>query len=72
MKKSISITISSDTPFKIIRPGEEKQGTIQNFHFSSKIQAITLLKEYFDIDLTYQHLKQKGTVNINGYQVYIK
>ena len=72
MKKSISITITSDIPFKIVRPGEKKYTQIQNFHFSSKIQAITLLKEYFDIDLTDQDLKQKGTVNKNNYQVYIK
>jgi len=72
MKKSISITVTSGEPFKIIRPGEEKYSNIQNFRFSSKIQAIKQLKKHFNIDLTYQHLKQKGIVKIDDYQIHVK
>jgi len=72
MKKSITITITSDTPFKIIRGTEEKYTNIQNIRFTSKIQAITELKKRFNIELNYQHLKQGSIYNNNGFQVHIK
>jgi len=72
MRKSITITITSDIPFKIIRGTEEKYTTIQNIRFTSKIQAITELKKRFNIELNYQNLKQGTVYNNNGYQLHIK
>ncbi|MDD2627814.1 MAG: hypothetical protein PHD20_02890 [Clostridia bacterium] len=72
MKKSITITVTSEQPFKIQRGEQEKYTNIQNIHFTSKIQAITELKKRFNIELNYQHLKQGTIYNNNGYQVHVK
>lgn len=72
MKKSITITVTSEQPFKIQRGEQEKYTNIQNIRFTSKIHAITELKKRFDIDLNYQHLKQESVLNKNGFKIHIK